>query len=538
MLQRRTYFESDKRQEMEELLVSRLSQKNGGRSVQCIVAPGAPTGLEALAVRLSEKLPELLATSLDSADEHLGNPPARNIFVIPCGRWIAPVAFRGMKYLVHNFLALLRDETPAVVAPEMSETQLHAGITEIRRALAHRSLIAVFVGLDSTPEVLPNLRRAVSDSLLAEFLAYLSQPTQPDQENINDPIDVRFFDWSYFLVLGTTELGTLREFQQPALRLDALSVKDLPTVLRESDFKHTADACAVIPDLLWAPTESDLAVFEQIRRLEDEVKERPTNQHSASNSGDFEGFDALVGRLADLLLESSHDTLNLGVLSLLAFSISGMRPATLMRCLSLFESEQAKARTEKDADISNDGGPSLPQSFGDWSKFFDTLLETFFPIIRLGPDEKWTDLDPHGHPFEYPNNELLSLDTSELGWWTESIDFLHADVQERLGTALLERCPTLALRIHSIIQEEAYRQHTLILRHTVKSSRTTLRSYRRGLESLYHGLVCLSLLIETATQITDRQETLTYFTSYIADCLTYCLGPNRTRRLVRNGAQN
>lgn|GEM_PF-5631851 len=519
MLQKRTYFESETRKEMENVLVSRLSRENEGRSIQCIVAPGAPTGLEALAVHLSETLPDLLASSLRSS-EYSGNPPARNIFVIPCGRWIAPVAFRGMEYLVHNFLALLRDEAPAVVAPEMSETQLHAGITEIRQALAHRSLIAIFVGLDATPEVLPNLRRAVCDSPLAEFLAYLSQPTQPDKESIDNPVDIKFFDWSYFLVLGTTELGALQEYQQPSLTLDALAVKDLPTVLRESDFKNTAEACSVIPDLLWAPTESALAVFEQICRIEQGVTGQVDREPRISQIGDFEGFGAMVGRLAELL-DGCCDPQTRGFLALLAFSISGMRRATLMRCLSFFESEG----------IAEPGDPlaskfgNFPSTSDEWSKFFETTLERFAPLIRLGPDEKWTDLDPHRHPFEYPNNELLAIDSNAQDWWTESIDFLHPDVQDRLAVALLELRPTLALRCHQIIQEEAYRQHTLVLRHSVKSSRTTLRSYRRGLESLYHGLVCLPLMVELTTDASGRHQAFNLFHFLYRGLFDLLLGP-------------
>jgi hypothetical protein len=498
MLQKRAYFPSTERDEMEALLVSRLAKRNGGKSIQCIVAPGAPTGLEALAVRLSEQLPEKLTIAHESSPSETQKPPARSFFVIPCGRWIPPVAFRGMEYLVYNILSLLRDEKPAASPPEMSETELHAGIDEIRATLGHRSLILIFVGLEAVSGPLPNLRRAVADSPLAELLTYLSQPTQGKLE---DPHDVNFFDWTYFVVLGTTAVEALEEYQQLPLELAPLDNKHIPAVLREVEFRHADEASTAIPKLLWNPTESGLSVFEQMRRIEKGVAAKPGGSQTASSLAHFEGLGAIVGKLVEAILDDAFDAVSRVVILLVAFSITGMRRATLIRCLALWEVDETQAGPQT---LDN-----FPKRLAEWNLLFEQLLDDFSPLIRLGPDENWTELDPHRHPFEYPDDDLFGLATNQDGWWTDSIDFLYSDVQEHLNAAVCSHSPRLAFKIHNILHQEAYRQHTLVLRHTFKTSRTTLRSYRRGLESLYHGLVSLPLLAveeSTTEQVNDAVD--------------------------------
>ncbi|BAO90353.1 hypothetical protein [Caballeronia cordobensis] len=62
------YYPSIKRNEIQDMLVSRLAQTNACRPVQCVVCRGAPTAVEAFALHLSQMLP----TALKNTRERVG----------------------------------------------------------------------------------------------------------------------------------------------------------------------------------------------------------------------------------------------------------------------------------------------------------------------------------------------------------------------------------------------------------------------------------------------------------------------------------
>jgi hypothetical protein len=464
------------REDFEDKLFQQLMHKNGGRPIQCITAPGAPTGLKALARHLALTFP----AKLNLTTEYDPGRRARDIYVIPCARWIRPATSRGLEYLVHHVAALLAGNPTGGRMPDMSEAELEQGIGTIRAALAERPTILIFVGFEAVTGPLSNLQHAIIDAPLVELLSHLSRPLLGKSDA---PYEVGNFEWTYFLVLGLSPLDSLVEYQQGVLPLPLLENKDLVDVLEESGHTCVKEIRSCLDTLVTHISEAEVSLFEQIRLIE-QARGLPAAEP-------FEdmvryGLQKLTERFIDLL-DSPRHRLAQAMVLLIALSITGMRRITLMRCLLLWQKAFPDFRCD----------PALeeaPQTTESWANLFDTWLPAFSPLLRAGPGQPWRELDPREHPFEYPDSVSFNLASESSEWWKESIDFIHTDIKHKIAEYLAtSKYAALAIGIHDIIGQEALRQHTLVLRHTPPADLLTKRSYRRGLLALYHGLVALPL---------------------------------------------
>ncbi|BAO90352.1 hypothetical protein [Caballeronia cordobensis] len=360
----------------------------------------------------------------------------------------------------------------------MSETQLQRAREKLREVLGQRSVILIFVGHDALSGPLGFLQEAIIDAPLAELLSHLSRPALGTREQ---PYDPRHFEWSYFVVVGTSDLATLGEFKQPTLELPSIAMEKYPGVLEEGGFRHRAEIYEAMKFLPEPATEAAICLCEQIRRIEQVTRDRGRDI-PCSDFGAFieiQGLYALAGRFFAVLSAPGWEITRALVL-LTAFAIGGIKRATLLRCLMLWNA----VLPDEILDLA-------PNTTAEWTLIFDDWLEAFAPLLRSGPDERWREIDPQQHPFEYPGTITFNLTSDTKEWWAESIDFLIMEVRAAIVAVVQREKPGLAEQIHRILAEEALRQHTMVLRHTAPGDRLTMRSHRRGLQALYHGLASL-----------------------------------------------
>lgn len=462
------FFPNAERSETERKIIARLSCPNGGRPIQCITAPGAQTAVEALALHLAESLPAALQQC---------QGPRRDIFLVPCGRWVKPYATRGMEYLVRNLVNMLDQAGEQDASPDMPEEQLRRQIDWLRNSLGQRPVILIFVGNDAFTGPLVRLQEAIVDAPLAGLLSHLSRPALGGPELA---YEARHFEWSYFLVVGTAEMCGLGEYKQETLPLPAILRTDYLHVLHESAFQHAEEIYQGMVGRKEVASEAESCLFEQIRRLEVAAARR--KERSAKSSLGLlvqYRLPDLAAHFFDALYTAQRPTTQALVL-LTAFAIGGIRRTTLVRCLALWGDVFPGAHLDP-----------FPASTEQWAAFFDEWLECFAPVISSGPDEKWQQIDSLEHPFEYPDATALAPAAEQTAGWQESIDFLIVDVRNAIVTHVQEHHWELAEGIHRILAEEALRQHLIALRHTQPADRLTIRTYRRGLQALYHGLASL-----------------------------------------------
>ncbi|MFL6630767.1 MAG: hypothetical protein ACJ8HJ_00450 [Massilia sp.] len=462
----RRYFPSRPRDAIERQLIARLKHENGSRPIQCISAEGAPTAVEAFALHLAATLP--------AAVKH-ARAPRRDILLAPCGRWVHPATDRGMEYLVQTLSDMLFHDQVSTTPTDMSEEQLQQKINLLRDELGRRPVIIIFVGHDAIAGPLARLQEAVVDAPLVTLLAHLSRPALGTQD---DPYDPRHFAWTYFLVIGTADIPALGEYQQPALMLHPIGLENFGHVIKDTGFEHVDELCRAMQHRTEAPTEAVICLFEQLRRLE-EIRAKRGEQVDVRTFASLTRSRNLTELSQNFLrvLNDPQRRLEQAAVLLTAFAIGGIKRATLIRCFMLWDSV-----------FPNLALKATPRSIEKWTQFFDAWLTCFSPLIKSGTDERWGEIDPQQHPFEYAGTLVLNMTCDRKEWWEESIDFSIADVRNAIVQNTDWR---LAEGIHRIVAEEALRQHTMVLRHTFRANRLLMRSHRRGLQALYHGLSSL-----------------------------------------------
>ena len=486
ILEPKRYYQSSARLVTEKAIVDRLRRLHACRPIQCIVAPGAPTAVEAFAWRLKDVLP---------AELHKRKSPPRDIFLLPCGPGIAPAGFRGMAYLVHHMTAMLGEATAVDPVPDMSERELQSAIGALREQLGKRAAIFIFFGHDAFGGPLPRMQEAIIDAPLETLLAHLCRPAIGTYDT---PFDCRHFESTSFVVIGTAEIEGLSEYKQPTLDLPQIDAKDYPAVLEEMQFSHGGEMVDAIRNRNNPGSESQICLFEQIRRIE-------TLQRAAGATVADSQFAYLTQRvgLARLstqffeVLSAAGRPLDLALTLFTVFAIGGIRRLTLLRCMIHWDSVFPQLTLQP-----------WPGTTEQWGKHFDDWLACFAPIIRSGPDQQWNEIDPRLHPFEYTGDErrsesdvlppfvytadpLFNPSSQRTIWLEQSIDVVSADIRNAIIAQVQKAQPALAAGIHRILANEALRQHTMILRHTPPADRLTIRSQRRGLQAVYHALLSL-----------------------------------------------
>lgn len=463
------YVPTEKRTVFERQVLDRLCCPNDGRPIQCITAPGAQTAVEALALHLAESLPAKL---------HRRRTRRRDIILVPCGRWVHPSATRGLEYLVHNLVEILRTGRPSKSVTDLAEVQLLQEIDWLRELLGQRPVILIFVGHDAFTGKLVRLQEAAADAPLTTLLTHLSRPRAAS----GGVYEAEHFEWTFFLVIGNAEVRGLGEYSLPTLPLPALAVEQYPDILSAANFQYKEEIDAGMRGRDEAPSEAAICMYEQIRRIEaaaHDAGEAPGRRRTFRVLTRFNGHRALSEQLFHVLDVPQRQT-QLALLLLTAFATGGIKRATLLRSLMLWRGVFPER--------------PLPRWYAtphEWFTCIGAWIDGFLTIIRAGPDEEWKEISPMSHPFEYADGIRLDPGSDPEAWWSESVDFLIGDVRNALVEFVEREHRQLAEGIHRILAEEALRQHTMALRHTAPADRLTMRTHRRGLQALYHGLASL-----------------------------------------------
>lgn len=477
LIEQRKHTTSPERQEAMLKLFAGLDRSHGGRPIQSVHMPGSP-------MQLCTVAHEILRHFENRKDD------TRPVLLLPCSRLVPGHDYRGLDFLVHNLFRFFQQEPLTPHPPSLLPDEIAARVEAIRRDLALRPAIIVLVGYEVTRGDFAHLRRAIRDDPVHEFLAQFVHACVGD---IDHPLDVDQFERSRFIVLADAPIDVLEEYCETSIEIPQPTRKDQYLDLlnaRAPDFTSVASSVEKIAIM---PNEAMVMGYVQLLSVE-----RRTNQAVPSRLEELARYD--TSDVLDRLTRTVRDrctALDLLMLRIVAVAGAGVRRETLWRCVRLW--------SHAVADYSSGGEighlrPQIPQD-EERDARIEALKTDFAFILAEGVDEAKNELDLYWHPYEYPDSPARTtgfttsrdVETREpRNKRSTSIELRYSQVRDAILRDLdseEEQWPRLLL--HEIICIEALRQQTLVLRHAPAHKKSSVRSYQRALQTIYHGFLSL-----------------------------------------------
>jgi hypothetical protein len=453
-------------------LYTSIGKSHLGRPIECLYIPGSPLEMCAVAHEILRHL-----------QSHNDQRP---VLLLPCSKQIPEHNFRGIDFLVYNISNFLTHKPLTHQPPRLTPTEIENHIQIIRSAISVRPAVIVFVGYSATYGPYSELLRTIKDKTVVELLAQLVHPHIGEAEN---PVDVKNFEETRFIVLSDSPLDVLQEYVASELKIpEPKNTQPQVEILRviapefaDSIMDQLARARSPI-------SESAIMAYVQLKTIH--AVSRAAELPPLHALGRYESsiFSHLVQSIRELCLP-----LELLLLRIIALVGTGVRPETLWRCAKIWT--QAVSKLDE-----RDVPPHLSISYSDDSPIqqIKSFKNKFAFILVDGIDEPFPELEVTLHPFEYPDTPEPTTgylgDTSSTNP-ARSIDFRHKEIRDAIFEDIdKEIVQWIRPFLHEIICIEALRQQSLMQRHGNADSRISIRSYLRALQGFYHGMLSLPCL--------------------------------------------